>query len=311
MKKNNFKNIAGLTLVEMLIGIVISSIMIAAMYTTYQVVNNSYSQVVDRAKISRSGRDIVEMMMRDIRMAGFKYILGTNTLDFPTRSYLEFKGGDTNIALSHDPIVIETGTSALGFSVAGLGDPPTRHDDDDLCCDRIHIVYDDFNQNDATQPYKRYKVTYFAAPVNDGGDLRYAAFKTVQSWIQVMGDDTGEWSSTCAECYVKQKIRDHLVDMEFIPLDENGRILNPLPKPGANLAARENLYRIRAVDVRLTFRSNKEFFKYDTTADKPRFVKGLGERTRGFFGQILKGFCCCYYSYKKYWKRDINYGTQK
>ena len=90
MKKYNLKNIAGLSLVEMLIGIVITSMMILAIITSYNVVNKSYSQVTDRAKISRSGRDIVEMMMRDIRMAGFRYILGTNTLDMPTRSYLEF-----------------------------------------------------------------------------------------------------------------------------------------------------------------------------------------------------------------------------
>ena len=63
------KNILAFTLIEVLIGIVISSIMMAAMYTTYSVVNNSYSQVTDRAKISRSGRDIVEMLMRDIRMS--------------------------------------------------------------------------------------------------------------------------------------------------------------------------------------------------------------------------------------------------
>ena len=64
MKKNKLKSIAGLTLLEMLIGVVISSIMMGAIYTTYTVVNNSYSQVTERAKISRSGRDIVEMMMR-------------------------------------------------------------------------------------------------------------------------------------------------------------------------------------------------------------------------------------------------------
>ena len=56
MKKSKFKNIAGLTLLEMLIGVVISSIMMGAIYTTYTVVNNSYSQVTERAKISRSGR---------------------------------------------------------------------------------------------------------------------------------------------------------------------------------------------------------------------------------------------------------------
>ena len=75
MKKNYLKNILAFTLIEVLIGIVISSIMMAAMYTTYSVVNNSYSQVTDREKSSRSVRDMVEMMMRDRRMAGFKYRL--------------------------------------------------------------------------------------------------------------------------------------------------------------------------------------------------------------------------------------------
>ena len=123
MKRNTLKNIAGLTLIEILIGVVISSIMMAAMYTSYSVVNNSYGQVVDKAKISRSGRDIVEMLMRDIRMAGFKYILGTNTFTytveaetkgFPTRTYLEFKSGRDELnggilfskSDSHDPIII-------------------------------------------------------------------------------------------------------------------------------------------------------------------------------------------------------------
>ena len=43
----------------MLIGIVISSIIIAAMYTSYSIINNTYSRVTDVAGISKSGRDIV------------------------------------------------------------------------------------------------------------------------------------------------------------------------------------------------------------------------------------------------------------
>ena len=42
MKKNKFNNISGLTLVEILIGIIMTSIMMAAIYTSYTVVNNSY-----------------------------------------------------------------------------------------------------------------------------------------------------------------------------------------------------------------------------------------------------------------------------
>tara|TARA_B100000287_G_scaffold434094_1_gene497564 strand:- start:2097 stop:3002 length:906 start_codon:yes stop_codon:yes gene_type:complete len=285
MKKYNLKNIAGLSLVEMLIGIVITSMMILAIITSYNVVNKSYSQVTDRAKISRAGRDIVEMMMRDIRMAGFRYILGTNTLGIPTRSYLEFKGGDTTILESHDPIIIEK--NVLGFSVDGTAPPTIKHNADDICCDRIHIVYDDFNQNDVNQPYKRYKITYFALPVDEGNDQRYAVYKTVQSWIQVVGDDTGAWSTDCAVCYVEQKIRDHVVDMEFVPLNKAGLQMVPLPSPGSNPVARDNLYKIKAIDLRLTFRSKNEFFRF-SSATKPRWLKGLGDRHKAFLDKYLR-----------------------
>ena len=92
MNKNKLKNIAGLTLIEMMIGVIITSIIMAAMYTTYSVVNKTYSQVTDRAKISRSGRDIIEMLMRDVRMSGFTYFLGINDRSYPTETYLEFLG---------------------------------------------------------------------------------------------------------------------------------------------------------------------------------------------------------------------------
>ena len=107
MKKNKLNNNVGLTLIEILIGIVISSLMMAAMYTTYSVVNNSYSQVTDRAKISRSGRDLIGMMMRDIRLAGFKYYYGVNVVDgIPKNDYLQYVGGDSSVKDSHDPIII-------------------------------------------------------------------------------------------------------------------------------------------------------------------------------------------------------------
>ena len=282
MKKKDLKSIAGLTLLEMLIGVVISSIMMGAIYTTYTVVNNTYSQVTERAKISRSGRDIVEMMMRDIRMAGFKYILGTNTRGWPTRSYLKFDGGNTTIAKSHDPIIIEKGESALGPTdgsesrIAIQGHP----DEGSKCCDRIHIVYDDFNQNDENQPYKRYKITYYAAPLTDKDGQRYVAYKSLRSWSQTIDKDDGKWVDDCSECYIGQKIRDHIVDMEFVPLDAEGRVLSPLPRPGSNPEARENLYKIRAVDLRITFRSKSNFYKFK--GSKPRFVKGLGDRGHDF-----------------------------
>ena len=185
MKKKYLKHISGLTLIEILIGIVVSSLMMAAMYTTYSIVNTTYSQVTNKAQISRSSRDLIELLIRDVRMSGFKYYLGQNSLGYPEQSYLQFVGGATTIRDSHDPVVIVP--NQLGHSIGDTVPNPTpKHDATDLCCDKIHVVYDDFNQLDTLQPFKRYKVTYYALPVTDtdGSNPRYAIYKSKISWAQ-------------------------------------------------------------------------------------------------------------------------------
>ena len=71
--KKKLKNIAGVTLIEILIGIIISVVMMGAMFTSYNVVNSTYQQVTDKAKISQSGRDILGMLLRDVRISGYKH----------------------------------------------------------------------------------------------------------------------------------------------------------------------------------------------------------------------------------------------
>ena len=282
IKKNKLKNIAGITLIEIMIGVVISAIMMGAMYTTYSIVNSSYTQVTDRAKISRSGRDIIAMLIRDIRLAGFKYHYGVNADDISKQDNLEYISGSSDIKISHDPIIViknklgdATDSSDIGIS---------KNDKVlDQCCDKIHIVYGDFNQND-TQPYKRYRVTYFAKP--SGDNEYYAVYKSKQSWIQSTESITGNWSSSCTECFSGELIRDHLVDMEFIVFDKQGRIISPPPRP--DNSSRVDLYNIKAVDIRLTFRSKNEFYRFNAKDDNPRLVKGLGERTREFLDKYLR-----------------------
>ena len=291
MKKNKLNNNAGLTLIEILIGIAISSLMMAAMYTTYSVVNNSYSQVTDRAKISRSGRDIIGMLMRDIRLAGFKYYYGVNVAGISKNDYLQYVGGDSSVKDSHDPIIIVK--DELGYTTDTSGATPslpTKNNANDMCCDKIHIVYGDFDQNNLEQPYKRYKITYFALPRSSGNDKFYGIYKTKESWIQAVTDISGTWTADpilCPECYSSELIRDHLTDMEFNAFDNQGKILNPPPSPD-NPSTRGDLYNIKIVDVRLTFRSKREFFRAEAQEGKPRLVKGLGDRTREFFDKFLR-----------------------
>ena len=264
MNKRNISKIKGISLVELLIGIVITSIMMAALYTSYTVVNQSYSQVSERAKISRSSRDLVSMLMRDIRMSGFRYYAGTHTINkFATdtqycnddtgmrlskMSYLSFDNGFTNKKLSHNPLVIRKNT--LGYSSIGSTvektqtelkeDMPDNYEDLE-CCDQIQIVYEDFNQNNLNQPYQKFRITYFAEPHGNGQDKRFAVFKTIESWQQprapepvAVGDydtlpcifpATGAWSDDCKDCVSKELVRDYISDMEFIPFDSKGLII--------------------------------------------------------------------------------------
>lgn len=309
-KKIFFKNIRGLTLVEILIGIVITTIIMAAMFTTYTIVNQTYNQVSEKAKISRSSRDLVSMLMRDIRMAGFRYYAGTQTISkfaadttdecggtgmtLPKISYLAFNNGFTDESLSHNPIVIRK--NKLGF------DNSTTNTDhkiigDDLCCDQIQIVYEDFNQNDLLQPYKRYRITYFADSIDEQNDSRYAVYKTIESWSQARTESTcvfpaaGSWINNCPECVDRELIRDHIEDMEFIPFDNKGLIVQDSSSnyPAPELTGiRDRLYDINGVDVRLTFRSKENFFKKEAPATKRRFITGLDDRSKGFTDKYLR-----------------------
>ena len=118
-----------------------------------------------------------------------------------------------------------------------------------------------------------------------GYDFKVVAYKKVQSWVQPreaayeLGicnwpgreEDLvmGFWDDDCPECY-EDLVRDHVVDMEFIPFDENGRIITDpaknFPAP-ENLNLRDRLFDIRTVDMRLTFRSKNEFYKDNKQID--------------------------------------------
>ena len=298
MIKKKLISTAGLTLIEILIGVVVSTIMMAAIYTTYTVVNTTYGQVLEKAKVSRSSRDLIELLIRDIRMAGFRYYFGQNSEGIPKESYLEFVGGADTLKKSHDPIIIIS--SQLGHSPPeseSIPTPPTKHNSDDTCCDKIHIVYDDFNHLDSTQPYKRYKLTYYAKPKDDGTEgtgenakpinPRYAIYKSKMSWIQSVDKEEGDWDENCPECYHDELIRDFVEDMEFIPLDANGKVLNPYPSP-ASVASRNNLYKVRAVDIRVAFKSEKPFFRFESKQGKERNLSGFSRGIRAFSDRNLR-----------------------
>ena len=244
MKK--LSNISGVTLIEILLGIVISVIMMGEMLTSYNVVNNSYSQVTDKAKISNQAKVVLGMIMADIRNAGFKYhndsVKTTNELI---------------------PILI---TKASNFNTA---------------CDQIDIVYGDMNYDENRTPkyeYERYKVTYHCeasklpdktAPPLPGNKFppikAFAVYKTKVIW-----DDTQKsWKNPTTDgndaTYKKQLVADYIEDLVFIPIDDEGKLIDPPPTPTIN---KSKLYKIKTIDIALSIRSTKNFFRSDKDRTK-------------------------------------------
>jgi hypothetical protein len=160
--------------------------------------------------------------MRDIRLAGFKYYYGVHKENedrrengdpyIPRADYLRFQGLTGSVCASHDPIIIIT--DELGYKIpeecldttSSISDA-SKHELDyqDFCCDKIHIVYGDFNEDHITpniinQPYKRYRITYYAMPRSNKNDFYYGVYKTKESWIQPVGAKDGSWTTDTANC---------------------------------------------------------------------------------------------------------------
>ena len=276
MKKNKFNNIIGLTLVEILIGIVVSMLMMGAMYTSYSIVNNTYSQVTSRATISRAGRDVVGMMMRDIRMAGFKFYGDT----------ARYVPGDTLATLekSHAPLIITKERGAASGNMLA-GPKVGRFDALDRCCDQIDIVYGDYDREatEEDEKFLRYKITYYANREKD--NTYYGIYKSKKKWNEAEDNWTVD-AEVCDSCFEGELVRDYLVDMEFVTTDGNGKVIDPPPTPlNAN---NTKLYLIKNVDVSLTFRSTQDFFKVESTPEKPRMSQGLGKRNREYYDKLIR-----------------------
>ncbi len=252
--KKKLSNIAGVTLIEILIGILISVVMMGAMFTSYTVVNNTYSQVTDRAKISTAGRDVVGMIMRDIRNAGFTYF-------------------NDNIKTSneHIPILI---TKYVNFSE----------------CDKIDIVYGDVNYKQGRTPayiYERYKITYKCKkstipdktqPQLGGGGYppinAFAVYKKKVKWNNTSGRWDDPTTDNNDKTYDDQLVVDYVDDMIFNPVDEKGMLI--APPPSATNVNKDLIYKIKTVDIALTVRSTKNFFRNS----KIRDVLALKDSTR-------------------------------
>lgn len=231
--KNN-KNIKGITLIEILISIVISTLMMAAMFTSYNVVNGSYSQIIDKANISNSSRVFVEMITKEIRMAGFKYF-DDNKLTNTNNIF------DIPIEIQKDPA--------------------------NTCCDKLIIIYGDFDEKKiGDEKFIRYKITYEGQQqqeIKNGLKVNivgiYEIIKTKEKWVNgqwVEGDRNLLRDDTL---YSKEVVASYVSDIEFTAIDKLG--IRITPPPSYTNVNKDKIYSIYNVEMFLTFRSKKDFFR--------------------------------------------------
>ena len=101
-------NIKAFTLVEMLVALAVSSIIVAATYASFELIQKQYKKNIDVAELHTSGRAIMTILEREVRMAGY-----------------EFRDG--NGLMTYGPIV----------------GPLIITDSGDKCCDEVTIIYDE------------------------------------------------------------------------------------------------------------------------------------------------------------------------
>ena len=104
---------AGYTLVEMLVATAVGAIVIAGSYASYILVANQYDKIKDVADMQGSGRGVMRIMERDIRMAGFTW--------------------------RDNQAKVIYGSIATPVTVADSGNS---------CCDSVTVVYDYHDESD-------------------------------------------------------------------------------------------------------------------------------------------------------------------
>ena len=125
------------TLVEMLVALAVSSIIVAATFASFELIQKQYKKNIDVAELHTSGRSIMSILEREIRMAGYEF--------------RDDKGLMTYGKISSPLVIIDSGNK---------------------CCDEVTIIYDEvFDTLNASgvvtsSTVERVKTRFWTEPYN-------------------------------------------------------------------------------------------------------------------------------------------------
>jgi prepilin-type N-terminal cleavage/methylation domain-containing protein len=128
------------TLVEILVTLAVSSIIMVATYGAYDIVKTQYDKNLDIANMHTSGRAIMRIIERDVRMAGFEY-----------------RDKDAKVTY---------GT---------ISNPLTIKDSGNKCCDEVTVIYDYFDEE--SKKAERIRIRYWAGLHTSNKGSRHRLYK--------------------------------------------------------------------------------------------------------------------------------------
>ena len=128
------------TLVEMLVALAVSAIIIGATYASYEMVATQYHKNMDIADMHTSGRAIMRIIERDVRMAGFEY-----------------RDKDAKI------------------TYGSISNPLTIKDSGNKCCDEVTVIYDYFDEE--SKKAERIRIRYWAESHTSNKGSRHRLYK--------------------------------------------------------------------------------------------------------------------------------------
>jgi type II secretory pathway component PulJ len=124
----------------MLVALAVSAIIIGASYASYEMVATQYKKNMDIADMHTSGRAIMRIIERDIRMAGFEY-------------------RDTDAKIPYGTI----------------SNPLTIKDSGNKCCDEVTVVYDYRDEQAGTT--ERLRIRYWTEAYSNNKGARHRLYK--------------------------------------------------------------------------------------------------------------------------------------
>jgi prepilin-type N-terminal cleavage/methylation domain-containing protein len=132
-----FPNRKAFTLVEMLVALAVSSIVIIATYASYDMVKTQYEKNIDIADTHTSGRAVMRIIERDIRMAGYEHRDSSGNKTFST----------------------------------GISNQLVLSESDNACCDGVSVIYD--HPTDTVDGVERRRITYSVREFPGTEDVSY------------------------------------------------------------------------------------------------------------------------------------------